>query len=178
MDGSAAVVRRQVLHTGSLGVRGMHTLNSWRNKEPLNGKASTISILFCFSILQIYYTHPVQQKKRTAFHTNQIGAYYLEKSQDSLAEGITAFQNVHAWAKTQRDETIAQVNSQLDCDSASATLAFSSSESATLASSAALGPLQKQALSRNNKAQSNSNKRGIATEDKENIQKRQKHQKN
>ena len=98
----------------------------------------------------------------------------VKPSHQTLSPSYASPSQLRAWAKTQRDETIAQVNSQLDRDSASATLASSSSESATLVSSTALGPLQKQALSRNNKAQSNSNKRGIATEDKENIQKRQK----
>lgn len=165
-EGSWLVLRRQILHDGCLGARGIHSLNSWGREECFNGKASTISVSFYLGILQIYCTHPVQQKEGTAFHTNRIGNYYLDKDPESLAEGLTAFRNARAWAKTQRDAAISELNSRLDNGSSSAILASSSS-------SATIGPLQ-QFPSTNNNSLENPKKRGLPVGGKENRPKRRK----
>ena len=46
LEGPGAVVRKQILHNGSLGPRAMHAIQSWGNKPSFYGKASTISVLF------------------------------------------------------------------------------------------------------------------------------------
>ena len=166
-DGTLTVARHQILDNGLLGARVMKSIKKWES-APSNEDTLTISRTFQDGILYLYTTHSATENNHPTYYMNMIFTQNMRQDPKSLGEGLAAIRNAQSWARKQRDASIADANQRL------ATL----SSSATLASSAALGPLRKQALSRNNKPQSNSNKRGIATEDKENIGKRQKRQKN
>jgi hypothetical protein len=57
-DGSAAVAKRQACYDGALGARGMHSLQSYGQGEPVyNINASTITSIYHDGTLKMYTSH-------------------------------------------------------------------------------------------------------------------------
>ena len=109
-DGSPAVLKRQVLHDGSLGARGIQTLRSWGRHPSFDDRAYTISATLHDGVLRLYTTHPAMYDNKMVFYTNRVGVYSLEENPRSLGKGLTAFRNSRAWARAQRAIIIAQAN--------------------------------------------------------------------
>ena len=109
-DGSPAVVKRQILHDGTLGARAMHTLLAWsRPEESFDDIARTISATFQDGFLQLYTTHCSFQDRKM-YYTNLLDIYPLKKSLESFQEGITAIRNARKWAMTERESMISEIN--------------------------------------------------------------------
>lgn len=109
-DGSPAVLKRQVLHDGSLGARGIQALRSWGRHPSFDDRAYTISATLHDGVLRLYTTHPAMYDNKMVFYTNRVGVYSLEEDPRSLGKGLTAFRNSRAWARAQRAIIIAQAN--------------------------------------------------------------------
>lgn len=109
-DGSPAVLKRQILHDGSLGARGIHELRSWGGHPSFDNRAYTISATLHDGVLRLYTTHPSLHENKVVFFTNRVGVYCLEEDPPSLGKGLTAFRNSRAWAREQRAIIIAQAN--------------------------------------------------------------------
>lgn len=115
-DGSAAVVGRQVCYDGALGVRGMQSLQSYGQSEPVyDNNASTISSIYLggSGLLLLYANHAAQPGgpgTRPEYYINQLGGYAMTHSPDTFRQGVAAYRNLRDWAKEQRDEAITRAN--------------------------------------------------------------------
>ncbi|MCJ1449624.1 MAG: hypothetical protein MMC23_010146, partial [Stictis urceolatum] len=113
-DGSLAVAERQACYDGALGARGMHSLKSHGQKEPIyNNCAHTITSIYQGGTLKMYTSHPTEPSapgEPPEYHMHQINTWGLTGNPKTFREGAAAYRNARDWAKEQRDTAIAQAN--------------------------------------------------------------------
>ena len=129
-DGTAAVARRQACYDGALGARGMHSLQSYGEDEPVhNNNAYAITSIYSDGQLKMYTSHPTQPtspKGRPEYCMTQLNTWGMTGNLDTFRQGASAYRNARDWAKEQRDEAIRLANDRVN-DSQVGTLAVDAS---------------------------------------------------
>lgn len=117
-NGTAAVARRQACYDGALGARGMYSLQSYGEEEPVyNNKAYTITSIYSDGQLKLYTCHPTQPTSpggRPEYCMNQLRSFAMTNSAETFRQGATAYRNARDWTKEQRDEAIRRANEAAD----------------------------------------------------------------
>ena len=153
-DGSAAVARRQACYNGAIGARGLQSLQSYRQDEPVyDSSAYTITSIYHNGQLQMYTTHitpPAGPSMPPEYHMTQLRSFALTDSIDTFRQGVTAFRNGRDLAKEWRDGFISTANERvgslsaklptLDSHPSDTTETYISEESETSADELALTP--------------------------------------
>ncbi|KAI9681151.1 MAG: hypothetical protein M1817_002433 [Caeruleum heppii] len=124
--GDASVAKRQACYDGVLGARGVHKLRAFgveasgvEYPETLfDDNAYTITSTYHggTGTLQMYTTHPTRSPDdeiSPAYHMTQLRSLAMTDSVERFREGASAFRNARDWAKEQRDDLIAGVNTRV-----------------------------------------------------------------
>jgi hypothetical protein len=113
-DGTAAVARRQACYDGALGARGMNSLQSYEEDEPVyDNNAYTITSIYSDGQLKIYTSHPIQPTSpggQPEYCMSQLRSFAMTDTAETFRQGATAYRNAREWTKEQRDEAIKQAN--------------------------------------------------------------------
>ena len=129
-DGTAAVARRQACYDGALGARGIHSLQSYGEDEPVHdNNAYAISSIYSDGQLKMYTSHPTQPtspKGRPEYFMTQLNTWGMTGNLDTFRQGATAYRNARDWTKEQRDKAIRRANERAN-DSQVGTLAADAS---------------------------------------------------
>jgi hypothetical protein len=129
-DGTAAVARRQACYDGALGARGIHSLQSYGEDEPVHdNNAYAITSIYSDGQLKMYTSHPTQPtspKGRPEYCMTQLNTWGMTGNLDTFRQGATAYRNARNWTKEQRDEAIRRANERAN-DSQVETLAIDAS---------------------------------------------------
>ena len=116
-DGSLAVAGRQACYDGALGVRGIHTLQSYGQPEPVYDKnAYTITCIYHGGTLKMYTSHPSQPtgpENRPEYHMTQLNTWGMTGNPETFRQGATAYRNARDWAKEKRDGFIEAANGRI-----------------------------------------------------------------
>ena len=108
--GSYGEALNQACIDGAIGTRGMHKLQTYRQKVPnYNNKTSAISSIYKDGRLKMYAHHVGQPNgpgTEPEYYMNQLGAYAMTHNRDTLRQGMTAFRNGVDWAGKQRNAAI------------------------------------------------------------------------
>lgn len=119
-DGSAAVAARQACYDGALGARGMHSLQSYGQEEPVyDNKAYTITSIYHNGQLKMYTVHPAQPNgpgSRPEYYMTQLKGWSMTSDPETFRKGATAFRNARDWAREQRDQAIEKANQRVDAN--------------------------------------------------------------
>lgn len=113
-DGNAPVVKRQALHNGVIGARGIHKFHEHINIEELaDEKVYTITSTYSGGpdrgILTLYTVHPTASKevaREQDYYMTKLGAIALDRDPDTFRQRATAFRNSRDWAREQRQQLI------------------------------------------------------------------------
>ena len=129
-DGSLAVAGRQASYDGALGARGMRSLQSYGQEEPVSvNTASTFSSIYHGGQLKMFTIHPSQPASsgsRSEYFIHQLRGWSMTSDPETFRQGATFYRNARDWAKEQRDEAIRRANEKVDEDRAG-TLAIDTS---------------------------------------------------
>ncbi|ERF69373.1 hypothetical protein EPUS_08645 [Endocarpon pusillum Z07020] len=129
-NGTAAVARRQACYDGALGARGMYSLQSYEEDEPVHdNNAYTITSIYSDGQLKMYTSHPTQPTSpegRPEYCMTQLKGYSMTSDPETFRKGATAYRNARDWTKEQRDEAIKRANEKVN-DSQVGTLAVDAS---------------------------------------------------
>ncbi|KAG9228009.1 hypothetical protein BJ875DRAFT_508725 [Amylocarpus encephaloides] len=113
-DGSISVVGRQASYDGTLGARGVHSLQSYgQDKAEYDENAYTITSTYHGGQLKMYTSHPAQSDSpgsRPEYYMNQINTWGMTGNAETFRQGATAFRNTRDWTKEQRDKAIRYAN--------------------------------------------------------------------
>lgn len=113
-DGSLAVAGRQATYVGALGARGMRSLQSYRQEDPvLDNNAYTISSIYHGAQLKMYTSHPAQPTgpgNRPEYHMHQLRSFAMADTAETFRRGATYYRNARDWAEEQRGEAIRRAN--------------------------------------------------------------------
>ncbi|PVH94218.1 hypothetical protein DM02DRAFT_618786 [Periconia macrospinosa] len=113
-DGSLAVAGRQACYDGALGARGMHSLQSYGQDEPVYyNNASTITSIYHGGHLKMYTSHvapPRSPGGRPEYYMHQLKGWSMTGDLETFRQGASAYRNARDWAEKQRDEAIMQAN--------------------------------------------------------------------
>lgn len=113
-DGSAAVAKRQACYDGALGARGIQSLQSYGQDEPVyDNNAYTFTSIYHNGQLQMHTTHitpPAGPGQPPEYHMSQINTWGLTGNADTFRQGAAAFRNGRDWAKEKRDQFISAAN--------------------------------------------------------------------
>jgi hypothetical protein len=113
-DGSAAVAKRQACYDGALGARGMQSLQSYGQDEPVyDNNAYTITSIYHNGQLQMYTSHvapPRSPRGQPEYHMTQLRSFALTDTRDTCVAGLQAYRNGREWTEKQRNEAIMQAN--------------------------------------------------------------------
>ena len=113
-DGTPAVAGRQASYDGALGARGMHSLQSYGQKDPFfDNNAYTITSIYQAGQLKMYTSHVFQSPgsgRRPEYHMHQLRQLAMIDTAEAFRQGATAYRNARDWAKEKRDEAIRQAN--------------------------------------------------------------------
>jgi len=113
-DGSAAVAKRQASYDGALGARGIQSLKSYGQDEPLyDNHADTIISTYHDGTLKMYTSHPSQPTSRGGrpeYYMTQLNTWGMTGNRETFRQGATAYRNARDWAKEQRDKVIKRAN--------------------------------------------------------------------
>jgi len=116
-DGSLAVAGRQACYDGALGARGMHSLQSYGQEDPVfDNSAYTVSSIYHGGQLKMFTSHPskpVNPGNRPIYYTNQVNAWSMTGNVETFRQGATYFRNGRDWTKEQRDEAIRLANERV-----------------------------------------------------------------
>ena len=117
-DGSAAVAKRQLTYDGVLGARGVNSLQSYGQDEPVyDNHAYTITSSYHDGQLKMYTTHPTRPTNpggRPEYFLNQLRSFAMTDTADTFRQGAAAFRNLRDWTKEQRDKAIARANEKVN----------------------------------------------------------------
>ncbi|KAI0399003.1 hypothetical protein F4802DRAFT_612897 [Xylaria palmicola] len=112
--GSQAIADREASYNGTLGARGIDSLQKYGDPDFDSGnKAYTVSSTFNYGCLQIYTIHVLSSTGSEAsskYLTRQIKGYVLTSDIDQFRAGVSAYRNLRDWAKEKRDEAIQKAN--------------------------------------------------------------------
>ena len=129
-DGSLSVAAKQASYDGSLGERGILSLLSYGQDEPVFDKyAHTISSIYHGGQLKMYAIHsnpPTSRESQPAYFMHQLRSFAMADTAETFRQGATAYRNAQDWAKEQRDVAILQSNERAS-DSQSTALAVEAS---------------------------------------------------
>ncbi|KAM5444625.1 hypothetical protein MferCBS31731_000079 [Microsporum ferrugineum] len=113
-DGSLNVVTRQACYNGALGARGIHSLQSYKQAEPIyDNNAYTITTTYHGGTLKLYTTHitaPQKSDGRPEYIMTQLNAWSMVGNIEGFRQGASAYRNARDWAKEQRDRHINAAN--------------------------------------------------------------------
>ena len=116
-DGNAAVARRQACYDGALGTRGIQSLQSYGQSEPVyDNKAYTITSIYNDGQLKLYTSHPGQPTgpgNRPEYYMHQVKAWAMTSDSDTFRRGATAYRNARDWTKEKRDGFIETANGRM-----------------------------------------------------------------
>ena len=116
-DGSAAVARRQACYDGALGARGIQSLQSYGQSEPVyDNNAYTITSIYNDGTLKIYTSHPSQPtgpENRPEYYMTQLNCWSMTGNPENFRQGATAYRNARDWAKEKRDGFIEAANGRI-----------------------------------------------------------------
>ncbi|KAI0147294.1 hypothetical protein GGR57DRAFT_258624 [Xylariaceae sp. FL1272] len=122
-DGSLAVAERQACYDGALGARGIRSLQTYGDTDPVqDNRAYTITSTYHGGTLKMYTSHPLPPASpgtSGGYMTTQIKAYALTSDADAFRQGAAAYRNARDWAKRMRDETIEKANETVARDETS-----------------------------------------------------------
>jgi hypothetical protein len=127
-DGSASVAKRQACYDGALGARGMDTLQSYGQREPVYNNASTITSIYHNGHMQIYTSHiaiPSTPEGRPEYNMHQLKGWSMTGDPETFRQGARAYRNARDWAEQQRDEAIVRANEKANSVGAAASPALS-----------------------------------------------------
>ena len=117
-NGTAAVATRQACYDGALGARGMNSLQSYGEDEPVyDNNAYTIMSIYSDGQLKMYTSHPTQPSSpggRPEYCMNQLRSFAMTDTAETFRQGATAYRNARDWAKEQRDEAIKRANERVN----------------------------------------------------------------
>jgi len=129
-DGSLAVAGRQASYDGALGARGIQSLQSYRQDEPIyNNHTYTITSIYYGGTLKMYTSHtsqPTDPGGQPEYYMTQINGWSMTGNWETFWQGATAYRNGIDWAKKQRDQAIKRANERAN-DSQAGTPAIDSS---------------------------------------------------
>ncbi|OAX79917.1 hypothetical protein ACJ72_05760 [Emergomyces africanus] len=95
-DGSAAVARRQACYDDALSARGIQSLQSYEQDNPVyDHKAYTITSTYHDEMLKLYISH------------------CMTGNADTFRHGATAYRNARDWVKKARDALIKTANEKI-----------------------------------------------------------------
>lgn len=113
-NGNPAVCKRQALHDGALGARGIHKLRTYINPETVHdNNAYTIPSTYNNGLLRLYSIHPTPSTKPDIpikYRMTQLRGWDMTDSPDTFREGASALRNAREWTKEKREEFIAAAN--------------------------------------------------------------------
>lgn len=113
-DGSLAVAGRQACYDGALGARGMHSLQSYGQHEPVyDNNAYTITSTYHGGVLKMYTSHltqPTRPRGQPEYFKTYLNGYCMTGDLETFRKGASAYRNARDWAKEQRDEAIKKAN--------------------------------------------------------------------
>lgn len=93
----AAVATRQVCYDGALGARGMHSLQSYGEDEPMHdNNAYAITSIYSDGQLNMHTSHlaqPTSPKGRPEYCMNQLRSFAMTDTADTFRQGATAYRN-------------------------------------------------------------------------------------
>lgn len=116
-DGSAAVARKQACYDGALGARGIQSLQSYGQPEPIyDNNAYTVTSIYFDGVLKMYTSHPSQPtgpENRPEYFMNQLRSFSLTDTPEAFRQGATAYRNARDWAKEKRDGFIEAANGRM-----------------------------------------------------------------
>lgn len=96
-NGTASVARRQACYDGALGARGMYSLQSYGEEEPVyNNNAYTITSIYSDGQLKLYICHPTQPispRGRPEYCINQLRSFAMTNTPETFRQGATAYRN-------------------------------------------------------------------------------------
>ncbi|EFE31223.1 uncharacterized protein ARB_01842 [Trichophyton benhamiae CBS 112371] len=117
-DGNPAIAMRQACYDGTVGARGMHSLQTYNNNEPIyDGNAYTISGIYHYGHLKLYCHHiaPPTEKDECPKHImTSLCSYSMVNDRDDFIRGASAYRNLRDWAKEKRDVFIAAANQKYE----------------------------------------------------------------
>ena len=119
-DGKASQMKLQITQSLACGARGMHKMQSYKQKDPTyDGNAYALGATYHSGTgtLQMYAMHPTEPAPPGGdpqYHTTQIRGFQMNDTADTFRQGAAAFRNARDWAKEQRDEFIARANERAD----------------------------------------------------------------
>ncbi|KKZ66335.1 hypothetical protein EMCG_07936 [[Emmonsia] crescens] len=113
-DGSPAIATRQACYNGTLGARGIHKLQSYKQDEPVyDNKAYTITSTYLAGTLKLYTTHstaPRESDDRSEYIMTPLRSFAMTDSPDTFRSAACVYRNARDWAKEQRDILIKSAN--------------------------------------------------------------------
>ncbi|KAI9675677.1 MAG: hypothetical protein M1817_001044 [Caeruleum heppii] len=117
-NGTAAVARNQATYDGALGARGIHSLHSYAQGEPVfDNNAYTFSSIYNDGTLKMYTSHPAQPARPgdpPEYHMTQLKGWAMTSDPETFRKGAAAYRNARDWAKEQRDQAIRRANERAD----------------------------------------------------------------
>lgn len=109
-DGRPSVATRQARYVGAIGARGMHSLQNYRQEEPIyDDRAYTFSSTYQDGHLLLFAHHltaPTVPGGRPEYHMTQLKSFSLTSDPETFIQGVTAFRNACDLAKRHRDTFI------------------------------------------------------------------------
>ena len=116
-DGSLAVAGRQACYDGALGARGLQSLQSYKQSEPVyDNNAYTLTSIYHGGTLKMHTSHltqPTGPDNRPEYFMTQINTWGMTGNPETFRQGATAYRNARDWAKERRDEFIEAANGRL-----------------------------------------------------------------
>jgi hypothetical protein len=113
-DGSLAVAGRQACYDSALGARGIQSLQSYGESEPVyDNNAYTIASIYHGGTLKLYTSHPLQPREpgsEPEYYMNQLRGWLLTDNLETFRQGANAYRNSKDWAKEKRDKFIEAAN--------------------------------------------------------------------
>ena len=100
--GSGDVAERQACYDGAFGARAMHHIQSYGAAEMYDFNAYTFTFTYSPSFLEIYTHHmnqPDGPNTPPHYHMTRFGAWALQSSRQSFADGAAAFRNLRDLAR-------------------------------------------------------------------------------
>ncbi|KAF2192904.1 hypothetical protein K469DRAFT_795090 [Zopfia rhizophila CBS 207.26] len=96
-DGSLVVAGRQACYDGALGARAMHSLQSYRQDEPVyDNNADTITSIYHGGTLKMYTNHitpPRSPGGHPEYHMTQLRSFAITDTRNTCAAGLQAYRN-------------------------------------------------------------------------------------
>ena len=116
-DGVDAVASTQACYDNALGARGIQSLQSYGQVEPVcDNNAYSVASTYTAGTLTMYTTHPTRPtnpEDRPEYHTTQLRSFAMKDTAETFRQGATAFRNARDWIKEKWDEFIGAANERV-----------------------------------------------------------------